>query len=479
MNILAIDQGTSATKALVLCAERGVLAAAEVPVNPRTVGGGGVEQDPEELWASVLDAGRQALVRAREPVGAVGLANQGETVLVWDRATGHPLSAAISWQDRRATAVCEGLRDQAAELCWLTGLPLDPYFAAPKMHWLRQQVTPQGVCTTTDAWLIHRLTGAYVTDAATASRTLLLDLDRVSWSPEACLLFHIDAAALPAIVDCAQQVGETSAFGGTLPVAGLAVDQQAALFGESCFAPGDAKCTYGTGAFLLATVGRRAQRSACGLAACVAWRLRGEPTYCLDGQVYTAGAAVGWLQQVGLVHDATELDALAGRVADTGGVVFVPSLAGLAAPFWRPQARGVFAGLSLSTERAHLIRAVIDGIAAQVAWLARGVAGDLGHAVVRLRVDGGLTRSRALMQTQADLLQMPVEVYPSPHATALGVGALARLGVGAVHTPAEAIGHWAPVAAYEPRISADAAAARLQAWRHVAEATMDVRSESA
>jgi glycerol kinase len=211
----------------------------------------------------------------------------------------------------------------------------------------------------------------------------------------------------------------------------------------------------------------------------VAWRLHGEPTYCLDGQVYTAGAAVGWLQQVGLVHDATELDALAGRVADTGGVVFVPSLAGLAAPFWRPQARGVFAGLSLSTERAHLIRAVIDGIAAQVAWLARGVAGDLGHAVVRLRVDGGLTRSRALMQTQADLLQMPVEVYPSPHATALGVGALARLGVGAVHTPAEAIGHWAPVAAYEPRISADAAAARLQAWRHVAEATMDVRSESA
>jgi glycerol kinase len=474
MNILAIDQGTSATKALVLCAERGILAAAEVAVSPRALADGGVEQDPEELWASVLDAGRQALARAGEPVAAVGLANQGETVLAWDRDTGRPLSAAISWQDRRAAAVCEDLRDQAAELRWLTGLPLDPYFAAPKMRWLRQQVTPQGVCTTTDAWLTYRLTGAYVTDAATASRTLLLDLDRVDWSPEACLLFHIDAAALPEVVDCAQPVGETAAFGGPVPVTGLAVDQQAALFGESCFSAGEAKCTYGTGAFLLATVGQAAQRSACGLAACVAWRLRGHTTYCLDGQVYTAGAAVSWLQRLGLVRDASEVDVLASQVADSGGVVFLPSLAGLAAPFWRPQARGVFAGLSLGTERPHLVRAVVEGIAAQVAWLARGVADDLGRPLARLRVDGGLTRSRVLMQTQADLLQVPVEVYPSPHATALGIGALARLGLDAAATPAEALGPWTPIAIYEPRISAAAAAACLLKWRRVVEATMDV-----
>jgi glycerol kinase len=474
MNVLAIDQGTSSTKALVVGEDGMVLGRAEAAVHPRVVGPDGVEQDPEALWQSVVDAGNAALRKARVTVGAVGLANQGETVLAWDRASGTPRSAAISWQDRRATSVCERLSGRAEELAAITGLPLDPYFAAPKMTWLRVHVTRDGVVTTTDAWLVHRLTGAFVTDAATASRTALLDLDRTAWSADACACFGIDPTELPAIVGCAEPVGETSVFGARVPVTGLAVDQQAALFAEGCLAPGDAKCTYGTGAFLLATTGTRARRSGTGLVACVAWRIGATTTYCLDGQVYTAGAAVQWLERVGLVASAAEVDALAESVPTSAGVAFVPALAGLAAPFWKPAARGTFVGLGLATERGHLVRAVLEGIAAQVALLAAAVEADLGAALGCLRVDGGLARSRVLLQAQADLAQRRVEVYPSPDATASGVAALARLGAGAVTTAEDAVTHWSPSAVYEPRIDAAEAAARLARWRRVAEGATDL-----
>jgi len=474
VNILAVDQGTSSTKALVVGPDGAVLAAVEAPVQRRSRTDGGVEQDPEALWGSVLAAGRQAVTEAGVPIGAVGLANQGETVLAWDRASGNPLSAAISWQDRRSLPICEALRERGEWLQAITGLPLDPYFAAPKMRWLREHVTRGGVCTTSDAWLLHRLCGAYVTDAATASRTLLLDLDAVAWSHQAAALFGIDVDACPAIVGCATVIGETSVFGEPLPIAGLAVDQQAALFGEGCLAAGEAKCTYGTGAFLLATVGPAAQRSTAGLVTCVAWQLDRDTTYCLDGQAYTVGAAVEWLRAVGLIDDARDLDRLGTAIPDRGGVVFIPALAGLAAPFWRPTARGVFSGLSLATSRQQIIAAVIDGIAAQVAWLARAAAADLGRPLLRLRVDGGLTRSRLLMQTQADLLQAPVEVFPSPHATALGVAAFARLGAGVASTPEQAVGSWRAAETFEPGISADEADSRLQRWRRVADATMDL-----
>lgn len=466
--MLAIDQGTSATKALVVATDGTVLGRAEVPVFPRPVGDGGVEQDPEALWQSVLAAGAGALQEAGVAVGAVGLANQGETVLAWERTTGRPLSAAISWQDRRAVDVCARLAVRADELAAITGLPLDPYFAAPKMTWLRAHVTRAGVVTTTDAWLVHRLTGAFVTDAATASRTALLDLDRGTWSDTACACFDVERAALPAIVGCAEPVGETVAFGGRLPVTGLAVDQQAALFAEGCLEAGDAKCTFGTGAFLLATTGTRPRRSTAGLAACVAWRLGDATTYCLDGQVYTAGAAIQWLVRIGLLDHAADLDAVAGAVPSAGGVVFVPALAGLAAPFWQPAARGAFVGLGLATERGHLVRAVLEGVAAQVAVLAAAMAADLGAPLRALRVDGGLTRSRVLLQIQADLLQCPIAVYPSPDATAHGVAALARLGSGAVATARAAIGGWTPAAVYEPRLAAAEAAERLARWRQVA-----------
>jgi glycerol kinase len=464
-NVLAIDQGTSATKALVVGDGGKILGEASAPVHPRAGPDGAVEQDPEELLQSIVDAGRQALAAAGVEVESVGLGNQGETVLRWDRDSGRALGPALSWQDRRAAGITRELAGKAERLTEITGLPLDPYFAAPKMTWLRRESADGGVITMIDAWTNAQLTGSFVTDAATASRSLLLDLASTTWSDEACALFELDATTQPDVVDCDAQVGETDAFGPTLRVTGLAVDQQAALFAESCFAPGEAKCTYGTGAFILATAGESVPHSQSRLAACVAWRLDGVTTYCLDGQVYSAGSAVSWLQELALIEQAADLDK-----ADATGdsVVFVPSLAGLGAPFWAPEARGGWLGLTLASRRDDLVAAVVWGIAAQVASLARAMGLDMGRPLERLRVDGGLTRSASLMQAQADLLQAPVERYPSADATALGVGALARLGSGAAATPAEAVGNWVPERVFEPQLDAAEAEERLARWEAAA-----------
>jgi glycerol kinase len=468
--VLAIDQGTSATKALVVGPGNEVLGSAEVPVATVAVGRDGVEADPEELWRSVEAAGARALASARVPADAVALANQGETVLAWDPATGKPLSRAIVWQDGRSASVCARLGAAAAEeLLAITGLPLDPYFAAPKMTWLRENVTRDGVVTTTDTWLLHKLGARYVTDAATASRTMLLDLDAAAWSARACEIFGIDSRAMPDVADCDAVAGETTVFGGRpLPVAGIAVDQQAALFGQGCRERGDAKCTYGTGAFLLVTTGASAPRSTAGLSASVAWRLSGgQPAYCLDGQVYTAGSALRWLSSVGILDDPAGLDALAGTVPDSGGVVFVPALAGLGAPHWAPDARGVLTGLQLSTERGHIARAVAEGIAATVAQLAEAVTADIGAPLTALRADGGLTRSRVLLQAQADLLQVPVLVSGTPHATALGVAALARLALGEVDDGVAA----GVEATVRPSISKEISSERIAAFTAALPAT--------
>ena len=467
MNVLAIDQGTSSTKALVVADGGEVLGEGSAPVHPQPGPHGAVEQDPQELLQSIVDAGRSAIAAAGAAVEAVGLANQGETVLRWNRETGEPYGPALSWQDRRAVSVTRDLAAQEERLIELTGLPLDPYFAAPKMALLRREQGEEGVVTTVDAWLNRQLAGAFVTDAATASRTLLLDLASTNWSEEACSLFGLDPTAQPEIVDCDAPVGETTAFGDPLPLTGLVVDQQAALFAESCFEAGEAKCTYGTGAFILANAGEQVVHSQSRLAACVAWRLGGATTYCLDGQVYSAGSAVSWLQELELISEAADLDRLDG---DSGDVVFVPSLAGLGAPFWSPEARGGWLGLSLATRREHLVRALVWGIAAQVAALARAMQEDVGKPLERLRVDGGLTRSKALMQAQADLLQAPVELYPSADATALGAGALARIGSGAASSPSEAVGEWASVAVFEPKLSAAEADERLAEWDAAARA---------
>ncbi|MBQ0828858.1 FGGY family carbohydrate kinase [Streptomyces tagetis] len=466
--ILAIDQGTSGTKAIVVDDAGGTVAIAEESIRPAYLPGGAVEQDPRELLASVLDAGRRAVAEAGRPVDCVALANQGETVLAWDPATGTPLTPAIVWQDRRAESVCAGLAGHAEDIARRTGLVLDPYFSAPKMAWLRRNLTREGVVTTTDTWLVHHLTGEFVTDAATASRSLLLDLDTADWDPALAGLFGLGDERLPRIVAGDEIVGTTRAFGGEVPVAGLIVDQQAALIAEGCLDAGSAKCTYGTGAFLLANTGTDPVRSTAGLTTSVAWRAAGQTPYCVDGQVYTVASAVRWLQDLGLLTAATDLDRLA--AADAEGVLCVPAFAGLAAPWWAPEATASFTGMTLATRREHLVLAVLQGIAAQVAELTSLVAADLGRPLSRLRADGGLTNSAALMQAQADIAQIPVDIYPHAHATPLGAAALARCALDPALGLREAVGDWRPATVYEPRWSADRAEEYRTTWARAAAA---------
>jgi len=455
--VLAIDQGTSSTKAMVVGPERDVLGSAAADARPRYGSDGSVEVDPEGMLRSVLDAGRQAVARAGEPrIDAIGLANQGETVLAWDPATGRPLTPAISWSDRRAASICAELRGMADELRRITGLPLDPYFAAPKMTWIRRHLTRDGVVTTTDAWLVDRLTGEFVTDAATAGRTQLLDLDEVAWSPTAVDAFGLAGERLPRIVDTMTPVGETAAFGARAPVTALLPDQQAALLGAGATRPGRAKCTYGTGAFLVTPTGSTAHRPTTDLASCVAWRRAGRTRYCLDGQVQSAGSVVQWLVDNGVLGAATELDAVGGTVPDRAGVTFVPNADG-------PLGRLV--GAAGDTQPGHVVRAVVEAIAVQVVLIAEAVGAEVGRPLDHVRADGGLSRSRLLMQAQADLLQQPVAVAAVADGTALGIAAAARLGLDAGLDLDHGGPPWQPAATYEPRISAAAAGERVAAYR--------------
>ena len=471
--VLAIDQGTSGTKAIVVDPDDGVVAEVEIELAPDYLPGGGVELDPGALLESVLGAGRKAMDQSGGTVGIVALANQGETVLAWDRETGQPLSRAIVWQDRRAAEISSELSDYRDTFAARTALVLDPYFSAPKMAWLRRHVTPDGVVTTTDTWLIHQLCGEFVTDASTASRSLVLDVDRVEWDPELLGLFGLDDEPLPRIVSCDETIGTTTAFGDSTDVGGLVLDQPAALLAQRCLTLGSAKCTFGTGAFLLANSGPHAVRSRANLTGSLAWRARGETVYCLDGQVYTAASAVRWLSTLGFIAHARDLDSVA--ATDAGGVICVSALAGLAAPWWRSDATASCTGMTLGTRPEHLVCAVIQGIAAQVAELADALAADLGEPLGALRVDGGLTRSRVLMQAVADLTQMPVTLYPSPHATALGAAALGRLALDPQLALEDAIPAEESGMAYEPRWTRDQAGSFRDRWRAAADANLPDR----
>jgi glycerol kinase len=467
VRVLAIDQGTSGTTAIVVD-DGVVLASASEPVRPVYLPDGRVEQDPAALLESVLAAGRRALDSAGGTTDAVALANQGETVLAWDPTTGEPLTTAIVWQDNRAETVCAELVAHRDVIASSTGLVLDPYFSAPKMAWIRRHLTRAGVVTTSDAWLLHHLCGEFVTDVTTASRSLVLDLDSAAWSPELLAVFGLDDEPLPRLAACDEVVGTTQVFGGDIPVVGLLVDQQAALLAQDCRTSGETKCTYGTGAFLLTSTGSSPTRSRSGLTTSVAARLRGETTYCLDGQVYTAASAVRWLVDLGVLPRAEDVDIAAGVDVHGGAddsVMFVPALAGLAAPWWRREATASLHGLTLSTGPGDLVAAVLRGVAAQVVDLLDVVSTDLGQPVRRLRVDGGLTRSRFLMQAQADLAQVPIDVYPSADATALGAAAAAVIGLDAARSVGDAVGGWTPSATYEPLWSADRAADHLGRWR--------------
>lgn len=471
--VLAIDQGTSGTKAIVVDQDGRVLADVEVPIRPRYLPGAGVEQDPQELLQSVLDAGRQALAAAGAPVHAVSLANQGESVLAWDPATGQPLSPVVVWQDGRAASLCQ---DLAAREPWIrerTGLKLDSYFSAPKMAWIRRTLTTEGLVSTTDSWLIHHLTGEFVTDVSTASRSLLMNVDEASWDRELLELFAMDDEMMPRIVDCDDTIGPTTAFGPHIPLAGLIVDQQAALLAQGCWDLGAAKCTLGTGAFLLANTGSTAPRSGAGLTTSVAWRIGGDLKYCIDGQVFTAASAVRWLIDLGLLRSAAEIDQIA--AADSQGVLCVPALAGLGAPWWRSDATATLTGLTLSSTAGHIVMAVLEGIAAQIAVLCQSIGTDLGAALDSLQVDGGLTRSNVLMQAVADLAQIPVRVFPSAHATALGAAALGQMALQPASVMADVITRPAATVTYEPRRSADQAADFLSRWRSTALTHLDLK----
>jgi glycerol kinase len=448
MTVLAIDAGTTGVTALLVGPDARVVARGYAEFPQHFPADGQVEHEPGEIWAATLAATRAALAEApgAEPV-ALGITNQRETIVLWDRETLGSPRRAIVWQDRRTAGICQQLRADGheARVAELTGLRLDPYFSATKLAWIRlnephvwAQVESGRVAVgTVDSYLVARLTRGlhHVTDASNASRTLLYDLAAGAWSDELCALFRVPQDALPEVVPSYGVVGRTdpAAFLGLdLPIAGIAGDQQAALFGQACFAPGSSKCTYGTGSFILVNTGAELVRSGNGLLTTVAWQHPdGRLEYALEGAVFVTGAAVQWLRDgLGLVATAAETEALGRSVPDSGGVVFVPALTGLGAPDWDPQARGTIVGITRGTTRAHLVRATLEAIAESVRDVVDVMVGEAGVSLPRLAVDGGAAANGLLCELQATALQVPVVRSRELQSTGLGAAFLAGLGAG-------------------------------------------------
>lgn len=457
--VLAIDQGTTGTTAMIVDSSIKVLASHNVEFPNHYPKPGWVEHDVEEIWRSVGESIRGALARAgvdATRIAAVGITNQRETSLFWERDTGRAIHRALVWQDRRTADRCRELREAGHEPLFKqrTGLVLDPYFAGTKAEWLLDRVpgaraaAEQGKLAfgTIDTWLCNRLCGAYVTDASNASRTLLYDLHEQRWNEELLDILRIPAACLPRVGDSSEVYGHTRNvpfLPDGIPVAAVIGDQQGALFGQACFEAGLAKCTYGTGAFILMNTGERPVPSEHGMLTTVAWRLRGRATYALEGSAFVAGAAVQWLRDgLGLFDQSADVEALASSVPDSGGVVFVPALTGLGAPHWRPDARGVITGITRGTTRAHLARATLDGIAMQIDEILRVMSADLGEALAELRVDGGASANGLLMQRQADLLGVPCVRPEVLETTGLGSALLAGLATGVWSNEAEVASAW-------------------------------------
>jgi glycerol kinase len=490
MSVLAIDAGTTGVTALVVTADGTVAARGYQEFPQYYPHPGWVEHLPEDIWQATLSASRRALGQAAEPkisgstpdpgpVIALGITNQRETVVVWDPSTLAAPRRAIVWQDRRTARICEELREAGHELrvSELTGLRLDPYFTGTKLTWLaanepeiRAGLANGSLVTgTVDSYLIARLTSGarHVSDASNASRTLLFDINTGWWSPELCELLRVPIAALPQVVPSTGVAGRTdpAAFLGLdLPIAGIAGDQQAALFGQACFEPGDAKCTYGTGSFVLANTGTSVARPGNGLLSTVAWMDgSGALTYALEGSVFVTGAAIQWLRDgLGLLDDAAQSEALARTVPDTGGVVFVPALTGLGAPDWDPDARGAMFGITRGTTRAHLVRATLEAIAYEVRDVFDVMVTGDWRTGAALRADGGASANDLLMQLQADQLQVPVERSEVGETTALGAAFLAGLATGVWSSPAELAATWRLGQRFEPGTRDDGGYAR---WR--------------
>ncbi len=480
--ILAIDQGTTGTTALVLDARAQVLGRATVPVPQHFPAPGQVEHDGDDLWSTVQQAIVGALTAAQvrgDAVRAVGVTNQRETTLLWHRKTGRPVHRAIVWQDRRTAEACQALKARGVEALVYAraGLLLDPYFSGTKLAWLLDHVegaraqAARGELAfgTVDSWIVHKLTGgAHVTDVSNASRTMLLGLKSLAWDDELLGALDVPRSVLPEVVPSAGGVGVTREVPGLpdgVPIAGIAGDQQAALFGQGCFARGDVKCTYGTGAFVLMNVGPVPVPSHHRLLSTVAWQIPGEVAYALEGSAFIAGAAVQWLRDgLGVIRDASEIEALARSVPDAGEVIFVPALTGLGAPHWDPAARGLITGIGRDTTRAHLARATLDGIALEIADLVEAMARDAGAPIAAVRVDGGASANDLLLQIQADVANTQVIRPRVVETTALGAGMLAALGAGLVPNR-EAIAGALPVErTFSPNAEPAAVAALRQRW---------------
>jgi len=482
--ILAIDQGTTGTTALLIDHRLRVTGKVTVDFPQHFPRPGWVEHDAEEIWFSVLQAIRRVLqATGSDPktIAAVGITNQRETAVLWNRADGRPAGHAIVWQDRRTADLCREFRERGLEPLFRerTGLLFDPYFSGTKLTWrmrtdkdLRKKAEAGDLAFgTVDSFLVWRLTGgtAHVTDVTNASRTLLMNLKTLDWDPELTGPLEIPEPLLPAIQPSSKIYGETrglEVLPDGIPVAGIAGDQQAALFGQACFAPGEAKCTFGTGAFLLANTGGEVVSSEHGLLTTVAWQVAGETCYALEGSAFIAGAAVQWLRDgLGLFKSSADIEALAASVPDSGEVVFVPALTGLGAPHWKPEARGAVLGITRGTTAAHLARAALEGIALQIYDLTRAMDRDRGEPLSLLRVDGGAAQNNLLMQLQADLLGLPVIRPETVETTALGAAMLAGLAVDFWKSLDEVRRSWREERRFEPKIKDSERDAILSRWQ--------------
>jgi glycerol kinase len=482
--LLAIDQGTTGSTALVLSEQAEVLGRATQEFPQHFPKPGWVEHDVDEIWSSVLAVIAAAIAAAKvkpEDCAAIGITNQRETTVVWERDGGRAVQRAIVWQDRRTAARCAELKAQGLEPLFRerTGLVLDPYFSGTKLEWLldhvpdaRARAERGKLCFgTVDCWLAHRLSGGalHVTDVSNASRTLLYDIRRQRWDVELLKTLRVPETMLPEVRGNSEVYGHTRGLGvlpDGVPIAGMAGDQQSALFGQACFTPGDAKCTYGTGAFLLLNTGSEPMRSEHGLVTTIAWRLGGQTTYALEGSAFVAGSAVQWLRdQLGIIQKSADVEPLARKVESSDGVVFVPALTGLGAPHWDPDARGLLCGLTRGSSAAHIARATLEGIAFQIAELAQAMTNDAGRALRRLRVDGGASMNGLLMQMQADLLDVEIERPVNVETTALGAAYLAGLAVGVFADTAAVAKVHRIDSRFRPTMSTEHRAQSLQSWR--------------
>ncbi|MEZ5891653.1 MAG: glycerol kinase GlpK [Parvularculaceae bacterium] len=478
--VLAIDQGTTSSRAIVFDRAGRIVSTAQQEFAQHYPADGWVEHDPEDIWTSVIDTARAAFAEARPrgEIAAIGITNQRETTILWDRKTGKPIYNAIVWQDRRTADVCAKLREDGAEshVAARTGLLLDPYFSATKAAWILDHVegararAEKGEIAfgTVDSFLMYRLTGglAHATDATNASRTSLYNIHENKWDDALLDMFRVPRAILPEVCDCAADYGEThpDMFGEPVPICGVAGDQQAAAFGQACFAFGDIKSTYGTGCFVLVNTGDKAVASQNKMLTTIAYRLNGETVYALEGSIFIAGAAIQWLRdELKLIASAAETAELAESIESNNGVYLVPAFTGLGAPHWAPHARGLITGLTRGAGRAEIARAALECVAYQTADLMTAITKD-GAGAKTLRVDGGMVANDWLMQFLADILAVPVERPKVLETTALGAAYLAGLQAGIFQDTDEIAERWKLDARFQPAMAPDARNRNLSGW---------------